>query len=112
MVNVDAIIKDTVKKVKSAPSDFGELSPGTTGRRYEPEGGVGKHNERIHRESRYVDEYKNLPFTFSKPKRALRAVYYKCPDCEYIHRGNINTYGLICPECHKFVILEEVETDA
>ncbi|RKZ10822.1 hypothetical protein DRQ25_01565 [Candidatus Fermentibacteria bacterium] len=107
--NIDAIARDAAKKVKNTKSDFGELTPGATGRRYEPEGGVTNHNERIHRESRHVDNHMNMPFTFSKPKREARAAYYKCPDCDYIHRGNVNTYGLICPECHKFVILEEVQ---
>ena len=40
------------KKVdlKNVDLGIGELSPGVTKRRWEPEGGINKHNERIHRE--------------------------------------------------------------
>lgn len=88
--------------------NIGELSPGTTGRRWEPEAGVNKHNEKIHRESRYADEHKDLPFTFSKPKKAGRRQYMECDTCGYIVYVSINTVGIICNECKSYVSVKEV----
>jgi DNA-directed RNA polymerase subunit RPC12/RpoP len=87
---------------------IGELSPGSTGRRWEPEGGVRKHNEKIHRESNYVDTYGNLPFTFSKPKKSGRKAYMKCAKCGHIVHVSINTVGMVCKECNAYVSVEEV----
>ncbi len=83
--------------------NVGELTPGTAKRRWEPEGGLGKHNERIHRESKYTDEHKNLPFTFSKPRKAGRRQYMECSECGYIVYVSINTVGIICNECKSYV---------
>ena len=44
----------------------GELSPGSTKRRWIPEGGEQRLRDRIHKESKFVDDHKNLPFTFAK----------------------------------------------
>lgn len=86
----------------------GELSPGTIGRRWEPEGGVKKHNERIHRESSYVDANMNLPFTFSKPKKGGKRQYMKCSKCGHIVYVSVNTVGIICKECSTYSSVEEV----
>jgi len=88
---------------------IGELSPGSTPRRYEPEGGVKKHNERIHRESKYVDEHKNLSFKFSKPKSPGRQKYVRCNGCSSISRTSINTVGIICDHCHNYCGVEDIE---
>lgn len=86
---------------------IGELSPGTE-RRWEPEGGLNAHNKRIHRESSYVDKNKNLPFTFSKPKKSGRRQHMKCKNCDNIVYVSINTVGIICKECNAYVSVEEV----
>lgn len=86
-----------------------ELSPGATGRRYEPASGIKKHNERIHRESKWMDDNKNLPFTFSKPKKSARGCYKKCSNCGDIKHVNINTVGIECKNCHQYSSLEEID---
>jgi len=86
----------------------GELSPGATPRRWEPAGGVKKHNERIHRESKQVDAYGNLPITFSKPKKAGRRQYMECEKCGHIVYVSINTVGIVCKECNAYVSVKEV----
>lgn len=88
---------------------IGPLSPGTTPRRYEPEGGVKKHNERIHKESRYADEHKNLPFTFSKPWKPKRQKVVKCSGCGSYYRLNINSVGVVCNSCHKYCSVVDVD---
>jgi hypothetical protein len=87
---------------------IGELSPGTTERRWAPEGGIRKHNERIHRESKFVDSHGNLPFTFSKPKKPGRRKYVKCKGCGHISHVSVNTIGIICKECNAYRGVEEV----
>lgn len=83
-----------------------ELDPGSTGRRWEPEGGIKKHNERIHRESRIVDSHKNLPFKFSKPKKSKKHVLMKCKRCNHIVSLQKNSVGMICPKCKKYSNVE------
>lgn len=87
---------------------IGELSPGATPRRWEPPGGIKKHNERIHRESRFADDHKNLPFTFSKPKKPGRRSIFECSECGYMFSSSVNNVGIICPECKKFTKTKEV----
>lgn len=87
---------------------IGELSPGVTKRRWEPEEGVNKLRERIHKESSYTDQHKNLPFTFSKPRRSGRKRYMECDKCGYIIYTSINTVGIICNECKSYVSIKEV----
>jgi len=90
-------------------NNIGELAPGTTGRRYEPSGGTTKHNDRIHRESKYADSSKNLPFSFRKPpKSSGRLAYVSCNNCGYITQATTNTVGMICKECGKFSSVQEV----
>jgi hypothetical protein len=86
----------------------GELSPGSTPRRYVPEKGLRKHNERIHRESKYADSNKNLPFSFRKPRKSGRQSLFECPLCGYILSSSVNTVGFICSGCKKFVNAKEV----
>lgn len=86
----------------------GELSPGITKRRWEPEGGIGKHNGRIHSESRFVDHHKNLPFTFSKPGHSKKTKTIRCSSCGYKTFVSVNTVGMICNSCGKYAAVEEV----
>jgi len=87
---------------------IGELSPGSTGRRWEPEEGVGKLKKRIHKESSYADHHKNLPFKFSKPKHGNRKQYMKCTNCGEIVYVSVNTVGIICNNCKAYVNVKEV----
>ena len=100
-----------INNVKShiGGKSIGELSPGSTKRRYEPIGGLSRHNERIHRESKYVDNNKDLPFTFSKPKRNIKSKYIRCLSCGNITRVSKNTVGIICSSCKKYSKIEEVD---
>lgn len=86
----------------------GELSPGSTPRRWEPEEGTKKLNERIHRESKRIDTYSNLEFSFSKPKRQARKCWKRCYNCGKASYVSINTVGMICSSCHKYVSVREV----
>lgn len=101
--------RDLQKHVKQTPLDQ-ELSPGTP-RRYEPKGGIDKHNARIHRESKISDS-KNLEFTFRKPPKSKgRSTYIRCDNCGYITSASTATTGMICPECKKFSTVTEVEDE-
>lgn len=105
------LIKD-IKKGMSKNTIKQELPAGTTPRRYEPEAGVQKHNERIHRESRYVDEHKNLPFSFRKPQKSMgRTAYVQCDKCGNVSAGTTVTVGVICKSCGKFSTVTEIELD-
>ena len=93
--------RDIARHVKNTPLDQ-ELSPGSTPRRYEPTGGVGKHNARIHRESEVIDQ-KNLDFNFRKPPKPVgRSAYVQCDNCGYVTSATTATAGIICPECKEF----------
>ena len=85
-----------------------ELDPGMTKRRFEPEGGIRRHNERIHHESRFVDHHKNLPFTFSKPAGVKKSKAVECTNCGYTTSVSKNTVGIICPACKKYAPVREV----
>jgi formylmethanofuran dehydrogenase subunit E len=95
--------------LKNTDLGTGELSPGSTKPRYEPEGGWQKHKERIHRESKEADKYKNLPFTFSKPKKHRRHTTVRCKNCGHIASAPINTVGIICSECKKYSSVEVLD---
>lgn len=104
-------IKDIQKGVINTPSLNQELPAGTP-RRYEPTLGVKKHNERIHRESRHTDHYKNMPFTFSKPPKARgSSIYVKCDNCGNVTSATTITVGIICKKCSKFSSVTEVNCD-
>ena len=109
MVNSE-YIKDLKKGISQEP--LRQELPAGSPRRYEPEGGVGKHNERIHRESRYADHHKNLPFTFRKPPKPMgRSAYVQCDNCGHITCASTITVGMICKECGKFSAVSEVDLD-
>ena len=106
MVNSE-FVKD-IKKGLDKVSIGQEFPPGAP-RRYEPECGVNKHNERVHRESRYADHYKNLPFTFSKPPKPKgRSTYIVCDNCGQVTNGTTATVGIVCENCKKFSTVTEI----
>ncbi|RLI62846.1 MAG: hypothetical protein DRO67_06765 [Candidatus Asgardarchaeum californiense] len=77
-----------------------ELPPGSP-RRWIPEGGLQKHRERIHKESKFADDHKKLPFTFSKPQRPKKTNLFECSECGREFYAPINTVMCICPDCKK-----------
>jgi hypothetical protein len=92
--------------------DIGELKPGSTPRRWEPEEGVGKLNNRIHNESKKFDTHSNLPFTFSKPSKSTsRKKYVECSNCGTTKQVGVNCSGVICKNCNKFATVKEVNFD-
>lgn len=86
---------------------MGELSPGSP-RRWDPPEGVKKHNEKIHRESKFADDHKKLPFTFSKPDIGRRVVDFKCAECGRVFSASKNTVMCICPDCKKLTKAERI----
>jgi hypothetical protein len=110
-MNVDQLKRDVKKELKKTPLNQ-ELSPGTTGRRWTPPGGLKSHKEKIHRESIIADDHKDLPFSFNKPNKPKgRSTYVKCDNCDYITSGTTVTVGMVCPECHSFSTVTEVEVE-
>ena len=107
-------INDCKKAVSIDKGAKQTLSPGTVDRRWVPSGGSRKHNEKIHRESRRANHYKNLPFSFSKPNKPKgSSMYVKCNNCGHIISATTVTVGIICPSCKKFstVIKAEAEVE-
>lgn len=106
----EQFIKDISKAVKKTPVNQ-ELPAGATPRRWEPECGVQKHNERIHKESK-IAEQKNLPFSFRKPPKPMgRSMAVRCDNCGHITYGTTATVGMICASCGKFSTVTEVTLD-
>jgi len=87
----------------------GELSPGSTPRRWLPDGGERKLRERIHRESALTDKYKDLPFKFSKPTHNKPSNIFKCSECDYLFFAPKNTILVICSNCKKLTKAEKIE---
>ena len=109
MVNSN-FVRDVNKGIMDNP--VRQVLPAGSPRRYEPEGGVRKHNERIHKESRYVDEHKNLPFTFRKPPKFKgRPACVECDNCGHVTNGSTTTVGVICKDCGEFSTVSEVVFD-
>lgn len=81
---------------------MGFLPPGSP-RRWIPEGGLQKYRERIHRESKFADDYKKLPFTFSKPQVDKKYKYFECVECGKVFTGSRNMVMCVCPVCKKVV---------
>lgn len=106
MVNKE-FTKDITKSLKKTSINT-ELPAGVTPRRYDPVEGVNNLNKRIHRESKWVDDNKKLPFSFSKPTKSAKGCYKKCISCGDIKHVNINTVGIECKKCHQYSSLEEI----
>lgn len=86
----------------------GELSPGSTPRRWIPPGGEQKHRERIHKESTLTDKYKKLPFKFSKPACNKQSNTFKCSNCGSLFSASKNTVMIICSKCKKLAKAEKI----
>jgi len=86
----------------------GELSPGSTKPRWEPEQGFKKWREKIHKESKFADDHKDLPYKFFVPRRYCR-VAVRCTECGYTFTGSRNTVMVICPECKELTKAELVD---
>jgi hypothetical protein len=71
-----------------------------------PEGGERKYREKIRKESKFVDDHKNLPFTFSKPRRLGKQALFKCLGCGHTFFASKNTVMCICSECKKAMSVE------
>jgi len=66
--------------------------------------GTKKYKEWIDRESRQLDKFGNLPFTFGKPAKktqARRDVLFQC-GCGLITAVSKNTCGIECGKCKKY----------
>ncbi|GAG08014.1 unnamed protein product [marine sediment metagenome] len=87
----------------------GELSPGSTPRRWIPDGGEQKLRDKIHRESKFADNHKNLPFNFSKPPRSGKSYLFKCLECGHTFSAFKNTIMCICSICKKAAKTERVD---
>ena len=86
----------------------GYLEPGKVGRRTVPEGGEQKLRDRIHKESKQMDNWGNLPYSFSKPKKGKRSSVYECCECGKIISAPINTVMVICRGCGNAAKVKEI----
>lgn len=75
-----------------------------------PEKGLRKHQEKIHRESKIADQ-KNLPFTFSGPKRSGKQIWFRCVECDHVFLASKNTVMVICRECKKLTKVERIHNE-
>jgi len=99
----NSVFKKDIQKMVDSTKIEQVYSPGR-GRRVEPEGGVKKHNERIHRESKFAKENKNLPFSFRKPPKPVgKSKLIECKECGHMISGTDKTVGFVCSNCSKFV---------
>jgi hypothetical protein len=106
MVN-EAFKKDLNKFVANSTAST-ELPAGSP-RRYEPEMGISKHNEKIHRENSHSTRHQNLPFTFSKPVKNKPTIVKVCSSCDspvYVHK---NCVGIVCRTCGIYSTVKEIE---
>ena len=88
---------------------MGELSPGSTGRRWIPEGGEQRHREKIHKESKFADDHKKLPFNFSKPPKNSPNRTFRCLGCGAITTAPKNTIMIVCKECKNACKVELID---
>jgi hypothetical protein len=89
---------------------MGELGPGSTPRRWLPERGETKLRHKIHKESKIADDYKNLPFEFSKPPKNKRHELFECVECGHLFYAPVNTIMCVCKGCKnacKSVLVED-----
>jgi predicted RNA-binding Zn-ribbon protein involved in translation (DUF1610 family) len=64
--------------------------------------GTKAYKERIHRDSKYLDNNKDLPFKFSKLKKSkANNVYFVCPECGKDIFITEDTVMVICDNCKK-----------
>ena len=85
-----------------------ELSPGSTKRRWIPEGGEQRLRDKIHRESKFADDHKNLPFELSRPPRRGKHVGFQCVECGKVLYAHKNTVMFACSNCKKATRVEMI----
>jgi len=78
-------------------------------RRYVQESGLKKYREKIHRESKFADDHKKLPFTFSKPSKPRKHEWFKCVNCGHEMSAPKNTIMIVCSACNKAAKVEKVD---
>lgn len=88
-----------------------ELSPGSVDRRWIPEGGLRKHRDKIQKESKFADDYKNLPFDFSKPYKGKKTALFRCVECDRFLYAPVNTVMCACPVCKKATKVERIKDE-
>ena len=83
---------------------IGIASPGAS-KREAPQAqvrGSKAYRDKIHRESKFADAHKNLPFTFSKPKKDLPInTEAMCEHCGKDVLVSKRTYSWICRGCNR-----------
>lgn len=71
-----------------------------------------QHKEKIHRESKFADDHKNLPFTFSKPKKSKpNRDVYQCGKCDRIIRMDASRTHAIACRCGNFMVIDKGEVN-
>jgi len=88
---------------------MGELSPGSTPRRWIPEGGEQKLRDKIHRESKFTDDHKNMPFSFSKPPKSKSQRWFRCLGCGHETSAPKNTIMIVCKKCKNACKVELID---
>lgn len=77
------------------------------------EKGSKRYKEKIHRDSKFADKWKNLPFTFSKPAKrtqARRDIFHLCDTCQHVMLVSKFTAGMICKGCKSYSSITEANT--
>lgn len=109
---VNSVFQNDIKKHMDKTTISTELEPGGP-RRFEPNEGVSNLNKRIHKESAFVDKYKDMPFSFGKPSFAKekKHVVKLCGNCEAPVSVATNCVGVICRKCNTYASVIEVDID-
>jgi len=107
---VNSALSDDINKHMAKTTISTELEPGSP-RRFEPNEGVGNLNKRIHKESAFVDKYKDMPFSFGKPQFATekKHVVKLCGNCKAPVSVATNCVGVICRKCNTYASVIEVD---
>ena len=77
------------------------------------ERGSKKYKKMIDRDSKNVDRWKNLPFTFSKPPKRTRPredILHLCDHCEHVSLVSKNRAGQSCRGCKKYTSVNKTNT--
>ncbi len=106
---VNSVLQGDIKKHLAKTTISTELAPGSP-RRFEPAEGVSNLNKRIHKESKFVDKYKDLPFSFGKPQfdKTKKRILKLCGNCESPVYVATNCVGVICRKCNTYANVKEV----
>ena len=109
---VNSVLQNDVKKHLAKNTISTGLEPGSP-RRFEPTEGVSKLNKRIHKESAFVDKYKDMPFSFGKPTfgQTKKQVVKLCGNCEAPITVATNCVGVICRKCNTYANVIEVDDE-